>query len=151
MTLSYSVLTRLLEMDDKPSIPEDFHIIETIESHTAGEPLRVIKSGLPEIKGETILKKRNYVKENLDHLRKGLMLEPRGHADMYGAIITEPTTSDGDLGVLFIHNEGYSTMCGHGIIALTKVVLDEEIIKKEGEICEIKYDTPAGRDRKSVV
>ncbi len=132
-------------MDEKSSMPEDFTIIETIESHTAGEPLRVIKSGLPEIKGEAILEKRNYVKENFDHLRKGLMLEPRGHADMYGAIITEPTTSDGDIGVLFIHNEGYSTMCGHGIIALTKVVLDEEIIKKEGEVCEIKYDTPAGR------
>lgn len=145
MTLPYPILTRLLEMDDEPSIPEDFTIIDTIESHTAGEPLRVIKSGLPQIKGETILKKRNYVKENLDHLRKGLMLEPRGHADMYGAIITEPTKSDGDIGVLFIHNEGYSTMCGHGIIALTKVVLDEEIIKKEGEVCEIKYDTPAGR------
>ncbi|MCB0054026.1 MAG: proline racemase family protein, partial [Caldilinea sp.] len=68
--------------------------------------------------------KRRAAREQLDHLRRALMWEPRGHADMYGALLTEPVTPDGDLGVLFLHNEGFSTMCGHGVIALAKVLLD---------------------------
>jgi trans-L-3-hydroxyproline dehydratase len=81
----------------------------------------------------------------LDHLRKALMWEPRGHADMYGAILTEPVTPDGDVGVLFIHNEGFSTMCGHGIIGLAVVGVDTGLIPLEGEEGTIRIDTPAGR------
>jgi len=125
--------------------PEDWKVITTIDAHAAGEPLRVITGGLEEIPGDTILEKRRYARENLDYLRTGLMWEPRGHADMYGAIITKPVTSDGDLGVLFLHNEGFSTMCGHGVIALAKVVLDTGIIIKEGNHPVLKMDTPAGR------
>ena len=124
--------------------PETWLIIQTIDTHTAGEPLRIILNGLPEIKGNTILEKRKYMKENLDHLRTALMFEPRGHADMYGAIITEPENEDSDFGVLFLHNEGYSTMCGHGIIALTKVVMQTGMIESIEPITEIKIDTPAG-------
>ena len=79
--------------------PEDWTEVTTIEAHAAGEPLRVITGGLGDIPGETVLDKRRFAQENLDHLRTGLMWEPRGHADMYGAIITEPVTPDGDLGV----------------------------------------------------
>jgi len=118
--------------------------IKTIDAHTAGEPLRIIIEGLPEIQGKTILEKRKYMKENFDHLRKALMFEPRGHADMYGAIITEPEKKDSDLGVLFLHNEGYSTMCGHGIIALTKVAIQTGMIKATEPTTQIKIDTPAG-------
>lgn len=125
--------------------PEDWGMIDTIDAHTAGEPLRIITGGLPEIPGKTILEKRCYVSDNMDFLRTGLIWEPRGHADMYGAIVTEPVTSDGDLGVIFMHNEGYSTMCGHGIIALATVVLDTGMIKKEGDSPVLKMDTPAGR------
>ena len=125
--------------------PGDRSVITTIEAHTGGEPLRVITGGLPEIPGDSILAKRRYARSRLDHLRKGLMWEPRGHADMYGAIITEPVTPDGDLGVLFLHNEGFSTMCGHGVIALTKVVLDTGLIDKDGEHPVLEMDTPAGR------
>ncbi len=119
--------------------------ITTIEAHTAGEPLRVLTGGFPELPGETILAKRRYARENLNHLRTALMWEPRGHADMYGCIVTEPVTADGDLGVLFFHNEGFSTMCGHGIIGLAKVALDTGMIDKPGERPVIKMDTPAGR------
>ena len=125
--------------------PKDWQQISTIEAHTAGEPLRVIIDGIPEIPGKTILEKRRFVHDKLDHIRTGLMWEPRGHADMYGAIMTEPVTPDGDIGVLFMHNEGYSTMCGHGVIALAKVVLDTGIIEKSGNNPVIKMDTPAGR------
>lgn len=62
--------------------------------------------------------------------------------DMYGAILTNPTTPDGDLGVLFMHNEGYSTMCGHGIIALTTVVFQTKVFPFHKT--ELKIDTPAG-------
>ncbi len=131
-------------LDDwKP--PQDWTEITTIDAHAAGEPLRIITGGLEKIPGETILEKRRYAREHLDHLRTGLMWEPRGHADMYGAIITESVTPDGDLGVLFMHNEGFSTMCGHGVIALIKVILDTGMIEKEGDNPVVKIDTPAGR------
>jgi len=78
--------------------PENWLKIKTIDAHTAGEPLRIILEGLPEIKGKTILEKRKYMKENLDHLRTALMFEPRGHADMYGAVITEPVNEGSDFG-----------------------------------------------------
>jgi proline racemase len=120
----------------------DWARITTIDAHAAGEPLRVITGGLPPIPGETVLAKRRYARENLDHLRRALMFEPRGHADMYGCILTEPVTPDGDLGVLFMHNEGYSTMCGHGVIALVTVLLESEMLEPR-EV--IRLDTPAGR------
>ena len=124
--------------------PEVWLKIKTIDAHTAGEPLRIILEGLPEIKGHTILEKRKYMKENLDHLRKALMLEPRGHADMYGAIITAPINEGSHFGVLFLHNQGYSTMCGHGIIALTKVAVQTRMIEAIQPTTKIKIDTPAG-------
>jgi len=124
--------------------PEGWLKIKTIDAHTAGEPLRIILEGLPDIKGSTILEKRKYMKENLDHLRTALMFEPRGHADMYGAIMTAPVNDESDFGVLFLHNEGYSTMCGHGIIALTKVFVQTGMIEAIEPTTKIKFDTPAG-------
>ena len=125
--------------------PDNWMKVTAVDAHTAGEPLRVITSGFPELPGETILAKRRYAKAHFDDLRTALMWEPRGHADMYGAIVTEPVTPDGDLGVLFIHNEGFSTMCGHGIIGLATVGLDTGLIDMPGERPVIKMDTPAGR------
>ncbi|MDZ7362197.1 MAG: proline racemase family protein [candidate division KSB1 bacterium] len=125
--------------------PRDWIKITAIEAHTAGEPLRVITGGLPPIPGQTILEKRRYAAEHLDHLRTALMWEPRGHADMYGCIVTEPVTPDGTLGVLFLHNEGFSTMCGHGVIGLAKVALDTGMLAVDGDHPVIRMDTPAGR------
>lgn len=122
--------------------PNDWLRITTIDAHTAGEPLRIITGGLPPIPGDTILAKRRYAREHLDQLRTALMWEPRGHADMYGCILTEPVTPDGTLGVLFLHNEGFSTMCGHGIIGLVKVGIETGLIEPD---TEIRLDTPAGR------
>jgi proline racemase len=125
--------------------PPDWVQITAVDAHTAGEPLRVIMGDWPELPGDTILAKRRYAKTHQDWLRTALMWEPRGHADMYGVIVTEPVTPDGDLGVLFIHNEGFSTMCGHGIIGLATVGLDTGFIDKPGDKPVIKMDTPAGR------
>jgi proline racemase len=92
--------------------------ISTVEMHTAGEPTRIVVVGWPHLEGATLLEKRREAKERWDHLRRGLMLEPRGHADMYGALLVEPDHPEADLAVLFMHNEGWSTMCGHATIAL---------------------------------
>ena len=122
-------------------------VIHTIDAHTAGEPLRIITSGLPPIPGETILEKRRVMKERYDHIRKLLMLEPRGHSGMYGCIVTPPVTDDGDFGVIFMHNEGYSTMCGHGIIAVTKVAVETGMVEVDEGAEEriVRIDAPAGR------
>ncbi|KAA3645276.1 MAG: proline racemase [Chloroflexi bacterium] len=125
--------------------PDHWTKITAIDAHTAGEPLRIITSGFPELPGDTILAKRQYAKEHHDGLRRALMWEPRGHADMYGCIFTEPVTEDGDMGVLFLHNEGFSTMCGHGIIGMVKVGVETGLLPKRGPLTEIKIDTPAGR------
>jgi len=125
--------------------PPHWKKITTIDMHTGGEPLRVITGGLPEIKGNSILEMRRYFKDNLDFIRTGLMFEPRGHADMYGAILTKPVSKDADFGTFFIHNEGYSTMCGHAIIALTKLVLETGMIKKSGNNPELIIDAPPGK------
>ncbi|MDG1750506.1 MAG: proline racemase family protein [Thalassotalea sp.] len=116
----------------------------TIDAHTEGEPLRIISEGYPEIIGKTMLEKRQYLLENLDHLRQLLMFEPRGHADMYGALITEPCSHDADFGILFMHNEGYSSMCGHGIIAAVTAAIETQAlnIPKSGNY--IGIDSPAG-------
>lgn len=127
------------------SLPPNGLQIETLDAHTAGEPLRIITGGLPPLLGANVLAKRRYFREHLDHIRTGLMWEPRGHADMYGAVLTEPNDSEADIGVFFIHNEGYSTMCGHAVIALATALLEVGILEKEGNAPHIVMDTPAGR------
>ena len=119
--------------------PEHWTRITTIDMHTGGEPLRVIIDGLPPVEGRNVLEKRRYFREHYDYLRTGLMWEPRGHADMYGAVITP--SADADFDVFFLHNEGYSTMCGHAIIALTKLVVETHLVDKN----EVTFNVPAGR------
>jgi len=123
----------------------------TIDAHAAGEPLRLIVDGFPAPGGRTMAEKRAWVKRHADGIRRALMLEPRGHADMYGAVLTEPVTAGADAGVLFMHNEGYSTMCGHGIVAVTTIAIERGLIRPR-RAGEIVFDTPAGpvRARASV-
>jgi trans-L-3-hydroxyproline dehydratase len=121
--------------------------VKTIDAHAAGEPLRLIVDGFPAPRGNTMLEKREWVRRHADHLRRALMLEPRGHADMYGAILTEPVSPGSDAGILFMHNEGYSTMCGHGIVAVTTVALERGLIMPAGDGTAVIYDSPAGTIR----
>jgi len=132
-------------MSKKWQFPSDWIKISTLDVHVAGEPLRIITGGIPPLPGNTILEKRRYAQKNLEDLRRALMWEPRGHADMYGCILTEPVSTDGTLGVIFLHNEGYSTMCGHGVIGLTSAGLDTGLIDIPGNNPIVKIDTPAGR------
>jgi trans-L-3-hydroxyproline dehydratase len=125
-------------------LSEEASVITTLDTHAAGEPLRIITGGLPEVKGSTILERRRYMLEELDYVRRALMWEPRGHYNMYGCVITEPVSPEADLGVLFMHNEGYSTMCGHGIIGLVTALLEMGAFPAKGHLTAVNLDTPAG-------
>lgn len=125
--------------------PSDNTIITTLDCHTGGEPLRIVTSGFPQLVGNTVLEKRRYCRDNYDHLRTALMFEPRGHADMYGAIVVEAERSDSHFGAIFIHNEGYSSMCGHATIALAKFAVESGIVEKTGRVTQVVIDAPCGQ------
>ncbi len=128
--------------------PSDWVRIDAIDVHTAGEPLRVITRGWPEVPGATILDRRRFAREHQDELRRALMWEPRGHADMYGCLLLPPASEDGDAGVLFLHNEGWSTMCGHGIIGVVKLGVETDLLSSRPtgpDSVETRLDSPAGR------
>ncbi len=121
--------------------------IEAVDYHTAGEPFRIVTGGVEAPGGATILDKRRDALARLDHIRRLLVFEPRGHADMYGCFVVEPNDEGADLGVVFFHNAGYSTACGHGTIALVTWALDEGIVEgREGEN-HLVVDVPSGRLR----
>jgi len=140
--------TTLLETLDQwqPNASNDYFLtINTLECHTGGEPLRIITSGFPELKGKTILAMRRDCQQNHDELRRALIFEPRGHADMYGAIITPAERADSHFGAIFIHNEGYSTMCGHAVIALAKCAVESGVVSQTGEVTDVVIDVPCGQ------
>ena len=118
--------------------------IHTCEMHTGGEPVRIVTDGFPPVLGATILDKRQYVREHHDHLRKLLMLEPRGHDDMYGVIPVEPDDPESDLAVLFCHNEGYSTMCGHATIAVARWAVDQGLVEPTEPETRLRIQCPCG-------
>lgn len=114
------------------------------DMHTGGEPVRIVTGGYPPIPKGTILQKRAYVRDNLDHLRRLLMFEPRGHYDMYGALLVEPDLPGADLAVLFMHNEGYSTMCGHAVIALGRYAVDQGLVQAVEPVTTVNIEAPCG-------
>ncbi len=124
------------------NIPKDWISIKTIDMHTGGEPLRVILDGFPEIEGEGVLDYRNFIKNNCDYLRTALMFEPRGHADMYGVVVTPSKVAD--FGVVFMHNEGYSTMCGHATIAIAKLAVEAGWVEVSDPETRILIEAPCG-------
>ena len=118
--------------------------IQTMDLHTAGEPLRIIRSGFPDVPHMPVLERRRWVLENADYVRRAIIQEPRGHRDMYGAILLPPYNDYADMTVLFMHNEGYSTMCGHGIIAITTGLIEEGLFPATEPVTTIRYEVPAG-------
>jgi len=119
--------------------------VETVDYHTAGEPFRIVTGGVEPLPGATILEKRRAAAERLDDVRRLLVNEPRGHADMYGCFVTEPDDDGADLGVVFFHNAGYSTACGHGTIALVTWAIDEGLVAGAGPESRVVVDVPSGR------
>jgi len=125
--------------------PPGWRSIQVVDAHAAGEPLRVVLSGFEDLRGSTVPMLRRDARNRFDGLRRSLMWEPRGHADMYGCVVVPPVTPDGDFGVLFTHNEGFSTMCGHGIIGVSAVVERLGLVEGVSETRPLRIDTPAGR------
>jgi proline racemase len=119
--------------------------IRTVDYHTGGEPFRIVTGGVEALRGASILEKRRDALERHDHVRRLLVHEPRGHADMYGCHVVEPNDGGADLGVVFFHNAGYSTACGHGTIALVTWALDEGIVTREEGENHVVVDVPSGR------
>jgi proline racemase/trans-L-3-hydroxyproline dehydratase len=119
--------------------------IRTVDYHTAGEPFRIVTGGVPPVPGRTILEKRRHAQQHLQEIRRLLVNEPRGHADMYGCFVTEPEDEGADLGVVFFHNEGYSTACGHGTIALVTWALESGRIEAHEPETKVVVDVPSGR------
>lgn len=130
--------------------PDDWVRVATIDAHTAGEPLRIYVDGFPEPTGRSVLERRLDAAKRLEFYRTATMWEPRGHADMYGCLIIPPERPESDFGVLFLHNEGYSSMCGHGIIAVATVAVQVDWITSDELEVEINIDTPAGLVRSIV-
>lgn len=116
-----------------------------VDSHTMGEPTRVVLNGFPPILGSTMMEKKQYLAEHMDNLRRALILEPRGHADMFGAVVTTPTRHDiADLGVIFMDSGGYLNMCGHGTIGVATTAVYEKLVKVTEPYTKIVLEAPAG-------
>lgn len=120
------------------------HVVQAIDSHTAGEPTRIITGGLPDIPGLTMLERREWLRDNLDHLRKGLVLEPRGHDAIILAYLTPPIRKGADIGVIFSNDIGYLNMCGHGTIGVATVLVSTGMVQAKEPTTRIVLDTPPG-------
>jgi proline racemase len=119
--------------------------VEVVDYHTGGEPFRIVTGGTAPLEGTTILERRRFALERSDDVRRLLVFEPRGHADMYGCHVVPPNDDGADLGVVFFHNEGYSTACGHGTIALVTWALDDGVLPRRDGVNRVVVDVPSGR------
>ncbi|MGN0378385.1 MAG: proline racemase family protein [Butyrivibrio sp.] len=124
--------------------------IKTIDSHTMGEPTRIVYDGFPELRGNTMMEKKEYLIEHYDHLRKALMLEPRGHRDMFGALLTEPVNKEADYGVIFMDSGGCLNMCGHGSIGTAAMLVETGLVEVKEPYTEVVLDAPSGIIRTNV-
>ncbi|MEG0842949.1 MAG: proline racemase [Romboutsia sp.] len=118
--------------------------IHAVDSHTMGEPTRIVIGGIPNIKGNTMAEKKEYLEKNLDHIRTAIMLEPRGHNNMFGSIITQPCDEDSDFGIIFMDGGGYLNMCGHGTIGAITVAIETGIVDAVEPITNVVMEAPAG-------
>jgi proline racemase len=119
-------------------------VVTTVETHTAGEPFRIVTSGTPHMQGNTILERCSWMQKNWDQIRQAMMLEPRGHADMYGGLLTEPVTNGADLGIIFMQNLDYSPHCGHGVIALATAAVELGWVERQEPETRVGIDAPCG-------
>ncbi len=124
--------------------------IHAIDTHTAGEPTRIVIGGIPKIPGESMAAKKEYLERHVDYLRTALMLEPRGHGDMFGAIITEPCMKEADFGIIFMDGGGYLNMCGHGTIGAMTAAVETGMVPAVEPVTRIRMEAPAGLVRGEV-
>ena len=115
-----------------------------VDTHTVGEFTRIVVSGFPKLEGNTMIERKNYLAEHYDHFRQALMFEPRGHHDMFGAVVTEPVNPEADFGVIFMDTGEYLNMCGHGTIGTVTAVIETGLIEAKEPETEVVLEAPAG-------
>lgn len=118
--------------------------IQTIDTHTVGQATRIIIGGVPNIKGETMMEKKEYLASHYDYIRKATMLEPRGHADMFGALLTQPCNPKADMGMIFLDGVEYLNMCGHGTIGVATALVETGMVEVKEPYTDIVLEAPAG-------
>lgn len=127
----------------------EYHL-KTIDSHTMGESTRIVYDGFPTLAGKTMMEKKNDLIENYDFLRSALMLEPRGHRDMFGALLTEPVHEEADYGVIFMDSGGCLNMCGHGSIGTASMLVETGMVEVKEPYTDVVLDAPSGIIRTKV-
>ena len=137
-------------MGFQPKVLPYAYEIKTIDSHTMGESTRIVYDGFPYLPGDTMMEKKKYLMENYDFLRSALMLEPRGHRDMFGAPLTQPVHEEADFGVIFMDSGGCLNMCGHGSIGTASMVVETGMVPAEEPYTEVVLDAPSGLIRTNV-
>lgn len=118
--------------------------IRVVDSHTVGQATRIIVGGTPALKGNTMMEKKEYLRDNFDYIRRATMLEPRGHADMFGAILCEPCSKEADYGMIFLDGAEYLNMCGHGTIGVATVLVEMNMVKVSEPYTYLTLEAPAG-------
>src|SRR5512134_1595577 len=116
--------------------------IRAIDAHVGGQPIRLVIEGVPPLSGRTMTRKREALSRQADHVRRAVVLEPRGHADMCAALLTEPVTPGAHAGLLFMHGEGFTPLSGHAVIGAATIALERGLISGPGET--LTFDTEAG-------
>jgi proline racemase len=124
--------------------------LQVVDTHTMGEPTRIIVAGLPVLKGNSVMKKKQDMLDHYDWIRRVQILEPRGHADMFGALLVEPVHPDADFGVIFTDSGGYLNMCGHGTIGVSTVLVELGYVPKTEPYTVFTLEVPAGLVRVKV-
>ncbi|MBO8164612.1 MAG: proline racemase family protein [Brevibacillus sp.] len=119
-------------------------MIQTIETHTYGEPTRIINGGLLKLKGNTVAEQRDYMAKHYDWLRRALIQEPRGHRDMFGAVLLPPTKEGIDFGVIFMDNTNFLNMCGHATIGVSTAIVEMGMVEVTEPETHLVLETPAG-------
>lgn len=137
-------------MGIEPRLRKYGYHLKTIDSHTMGESTRIVYDGFPELIGNTMMEKKNYLMEHYDFLRSALMLEPRGHRDMFGALLTSPVHEEADYGVIFMDSGGCLNMCGHGSIGTASMLVETEMVPVTEPYTEVVLDAPSGIIRTKV-
>lgn len=118
--------------------------LNAVDTHTEGEPTRIITGGVGHLAGKSITEKREFFRSRLDHLRTALLHEPRGHKDMFGCVLTEPAGKDAEYGMFFMDGGGYQDMCGHATIGVSTALVELGMVPGEGPSRGIRLETPAG-------
>lgn len=131
-------------MELKPRARKYAYHLKTIDSHTEGECTRICYDGFPNLSGETMMEKKNYLVEHYDYLRTALMLEPRGHRDMFGALLTEAVNEEADFGVIFMDSGSCLNMCGHGSIGTASMLVETGLVDVKEPYTEVVLDAPSG-------